>query len=116
MSRPEHYYRELDQQFFAAADRAELQRQRYLSKLNLEDSEDRAQITCADYCDAYKLQYDLDNAFQSFCNSAVIDATGGDDDALAFHLYSHLDPDGRDARITVAEAGRVALELRNNAD
>jgi hypothetical protein len=86
----------------------------YSMELNLEDSEDRANITCSDYVAAYVAQYggSKREGYESFCNSAVIDATRWPEDkALVSALYSHLDPDGRDANITVAQAGRIALEL-----
>lgn len=83
------------------------------SELNLEDSEARADITCRDYIAAYLKQYSTDDereAFESFCRSAVIDVTSWPgDEMLVGTLYNRLDPDGRDANITVAEAGRRAL-------
>lgn len=93
----------------------------YLKSLDLDSSEARANISCRDYCDAYMLQYngmdgwevELGTPFKSFCYSAVIDATGEEYghrmECMAFDLHSHLDPDGKDAQITVAEAGAIAL-------
>jgi hypothetical protein len=104
------------------------QTDKYLMKLDLEETEARANITLSDYCEAYKLQYGPEREWKpeqpdwgsepywSFCCSAVIDATEvwPEDEALVAALYHHLDPDGRDANITVAQAGKIALELRNS--
>jgi hypothetical protein len=82
-----------------------------LAALNLEDSEERADITCEQYIAAYALQYGLGNGFESFCRSAVIDATGKSNERLVQDLYAELDPDKRDKSLTIAQTKKVIGKL-----
>lgn len=89
-----------------------------VNQVNLEDTEERANVTCDQYIEEYVRQFGGSNreAFESFCTSAVIDATEVEDQKLIAELYQHLDPDVKHAYISVAQAGKIALQLRQQGN